>query len=345
MELSKNNCRQVWVDNVKVIACILVVLCHFVQSMVKSNIIGDYYIIDSINKAIYYFHMPLFFICSGYLYQKFSKVYTFKSWGRNVLKKFLALGIPYFTFATFSWAIKVVFSSQVNNQAGGFVDNIFLNPVSPYWFLYALFFIFVFTPSFKSIKVARVSIVLAVLLRIALILLRGHLALVPYFVIKIMEYELWFVIGMYIALANIDIKAMSNKKYFNIAVVCGILFVIFSTLVAIFNIDYEILGVLLGALACFAVVFVIGYIYRNNEQNAFFEFMTKYTMPLFLMHTIFAATLRSLLFKIGIQSSFLHILLGLIITFAGPIIAGIIMKKTKILDFFLYPTRFIKIKL
>ena len=47
-------------------------------------------------------------------------------------------------------------------------------------------------------------------------MLRGHLALVPYFVIKIMEYELWFVIGMYIALANIDIKAMSNKKYFNI---------------------------------------------------------------------------------------------------------------------------------
>lgn len=33
--------REVWVDNVKVIACILVVLGHFFQSMVKSNILSD----------------------------------------------------------------------------------------------------------------------------------------------------------------------------------------------------------------------------------------------------------------------------------------------------------------
>lgn len=31
--------REIWVDNVKVIACILVVLGHFFQSMTKSNVL------------------------------------------------------------------------------------------------------------------------------------------------------------------------------------------------------------------------------------------------------------------------------------------------------------------
>lgn len=36
--------RDCWVDNVKVVACILVVLGHFFQSMVKAEIISDNYL-------------------------------------------------------------------------------------------------------------------------------------------------------------------------------------------------------------------------------------------------------------------------------------------------------------
>lgn len=40
-------------------------------------------------------YVPLFFICSGYLYQKYSKVSDFINWKKNVIKKALALGVPY----------------------------------------------------------------------------------------------------------------------------------------------------------------------------------------------------------------------------------------------------------
>lgn len=164
--------REVWVDNVKVIACILVVLGHFFQSMVKSNILSDSDLYEWFNTSIYYFHVPLFFICSGYLYQKYSKVNSVSSWGRNVSKKALALGIPYATFTTVTWVLKKVFSSSVNDQIGGLSNTLFLHPTAPYWYLYALFFIFLITPTFNSVKAAVVGLVVALAAK-GLILIGG----------------------------------------------------------------------------------------------------------------------------------------------------------------------------
>lgn len=82
---SKN--REIWIDNTKVIACILVVLGHFFQSMTKSNIVESNNILLWFDKTIYYFHVPLFFICSGYLYQQCSKVNSPGDWSKNIFKK------------------------------------------------------------------------------------------------------------------------------------------------------------------------------------------------------------------------------------------------------------------
>ena len=153
--------REKWVDDVKVIACILVVLGHFFQSMTKANILPENNLYGWFNTTIYYFHVPLFFICSGYLYQKYSRVNSVGSWRRNVAKKILALGVPYVTFTTAVWVLKKVFSSSVNDQIGGLGDTLFFHPTAPYWYLYALFFIFLVTPTFNSVKAAAVGLVVA----------------------------------------------------------------------------------------------------------------------------------------------------------------------------------------
>lgn len=153
--------REKWVDDVKVIACILVVLGHFFQSMTKASIMSENDLYKWFNTTIYYFHVPLFFICSGYLYQKYSKVNSVGSWYRNAAKKALALGVSYATFTTATWVLKKVFSSSVNDQIGGLGDTLFFHPTAPYWYLYALFFIFLVTPTFGSVKAAAVGLVVA----------------------------------------------------------------------------------------------------------------------------------------------------------------------------------------
>jgi len=73
-------------------------------------------------------------------------------------------------------------------------------------------------------------------------------------------------------------------------------------------------------------------------------FLYRYTMPIFLIHSIFAATLRSVLLKVGITNVVIHITCGIAISIFGPVIAARVMKKTKYLEFFIYPGKFIKIE-
>ena len=143
--------HEYWIDYIKVFACILVVLGHFFQSMVKASILPDNTLYQWFNTIIYYFHVPLFFICSGYLYQKYNRIDSVGAWKHNVIKKAIVLGIPYFVFSFATWLLKTVFSDSVNGQIGGLGDTLFLHPTSPYWFLYILFFIFLVTPTVKTL--------------------------------------------------------------------------------------------------------------------------------------------------------------------------------------------------
>ena len=172
--------REKWVDDVKVIACILVVLGHFFQSMAKANILPESDLYKWFNTTIYYFHVPLFFICSGYLYQKYSKVNSVSSWCKNVAKKALALVVPYATFTTATWMLKKMFSSSVNDPLGSLSDILFLHPTAPYWYLYALFFIFLVTPTFGGVKVAIVGLIIALFAKILILTGGGVRAYMPY---------------------------------------------------------------------------------------------------------------------------------------------------------------------
>ena len=297
--------REKWVDDVKVIACILVVLGHFFQSMTKANILPENDLYKWFNATIYYFHVPLFFICSGYLYQKYSKVNDFKSWKKNVAKKALALGVPYVTFTTATWILKKVFSDSVNDQIGGLGDTLLLHPTAPYWYLYALFFIFLVTPTFSTVKMASVGLAATIVAKVCILM--GGTGV--YVVSTVLTNEIWFVLGLSIAVH------MANAQ--NLAV-----------------------SFVLGLTACIAVILLV--VAHEDKSGKAMRFLAKYTMPIFLLHTLFAAPMRSVLLKIGVTNAVAHIGLGLGVSFAGPIVAAWIMKKTKWLEFFLYPNKLMR---
>ena len=120
------------------------------------------------------------------------------------------------------------------------------------------------------------------------------------------------------------------------------LFIILSIMVYTAEISSSAASFIMGLLACVAVIMMVAGFEEKLGRGM--EFIAKYTMPIFLMHTLFAAPMRSVLLKLGIGSSVIHVVLGLGISFVVPIIAAWIMKKTKWLEFFLYPNRFVKIR-
>lgn len=331
--------REIWVDNVKVIACILVVLGHFFQSMTQANVLPANDVYQWFNQTIYYFHVPLFFICSGYLYQKLSVVNDVHSWGRNVLKKLLVLGIPYFTFSLATWVLKTLFSSSVNSEIGGLGDTLFLHPTSPYWYLYALFFLFLITPTFRNSSMAMIGLIIALGLKGLEIFVGGYgIQGISY----VFSNEIWFVIGM--CLNVFEFKKYLLKRGLIMPIATGVGFLLLSIWVYATEIDYGATNFLLGLLACYSVVTLMAKIYEDRRQSIVFGYLAKYTMAIFLMHTLFAAPLRIVLFKLEIQNVALHVILGIAISFVGPMIAAVVMRKNKWLEFFLDPGKLIKMK-
>lgn len=325
--------RERWVDDVKVVACVLVFLGHTMQAMAEANIIPAEGFYPWFNQTIYFFHVPLFFLCSGYLYQRFSHVNAFQSWSKNVLKKLIVLGIPYFTFSFAVWLIKTLFPGAGNNEVGGLFDILFVHPTAPYWYLYSLFFCFFITITFQNTVQTWVGLWIALGLKAVSLFVPG----LPYALSIVLENEIWFVLGMAICFFDLP-KAVHHISLF---IVTGSLFLILSFASSFYSINFQGFGFFMGLLACFFVVgFFIALEYRHWESHIM-NFLAKYTLPIFLMHSIFAAALRTLLLKLGITSAWIHLPAAIFICLAGPVCAAWIMKKTKYLEFFLYPGKFL----
>ena len=313
--------RENWIDHIKIFACILVALGHFFQSMCSARILDSGAVYQWFDRTIYYFHVPLFFICSGYLYQKYSKVNSFAEWKGHVLKKILALGVPYFVFSLITWGMKAIFAGDVNSDVHGLGYDLFIHPMSPYWYLFAIFFIFLITRTMADNKSCCLIFAVAVLLKLS------SAAVDCYAVEIVIGNQIWFVIGM-IACKLGFVKAAKKFKYW-VYIPMG-LFLILS----IWKLEY--LSFPMGLLACCTVMILFANACGRPSSLA------EYTMPVFLMHTIFAAGIRTVLLKLGIASPAIHVVLGLGASFAGPIAAAEVMKKLK-LDILYQPGKYIKI--
>lgn len=153
-----------------------------------------------------------------------------------------------------------------------------------------------------------------------------------YVISTVLSNEIWFVLGMSICVFNIHLK---DKKMQGM--ISGCLFVIFSVVIYMKEFHNEGISFAMGLLACEAVIVIVASF--ENKFGKGMELLAKYTMPIFLMHTLFAAPIRSILLKLNINNALIHVVIGLSISFSGPIVANMFIEKTKWLEFFLYPNK------
>lgn len=312
----------------------MVVLGHFTQSMVKSGFMTSSLLYDWFQMTIYTFHVPLFFICSGYLYQRYSRVDSLAAWGLNVRKKALALGVPYVFFTCVTLAMKALAGDMANVAGGGVVNTLFLNPAAPYWYLYALFFMFLVVPTPATKRGVATVVGMALALKFAWLAFGSISG--PYALRIVCINLIWFAAGMGIAYFGL-VARLSVKT-----VAVGALFLPLSVLVYTCELG-DWAQFIIGVLACLCFISIAVVYGAAWSRPSAFARCANWTMPVFLMHTIFAAGLRVVLLKLGVASAALHIPLGLIVGFVGPVLAMLIMERLKPLDFLVYPNRYIKL--
>ena len=71
----------------------------------------------------------------------------------------------------------------------------------------------------------------------------------------------------------------------------------------------------------------------------FLDFVNKYSFQIYLLHTIFTAGIRIILLRLNITQWWIHILLGTAIGLAVSVLAAVIAKKVKCLNFFFFPSK------
>lgn len=338
-ETKKLTTRYTWVDNIKFACCILVVLGHTFMGFGESEIIEKGIVYNLLIQSVYSFHVPLFFVCSGFLYQKSNRVHSFKSWGKNIADKLLNLGVPYFVFTTATVLIKIIFSDSVNNQAEGLLKTLFFAPTAPYWYLYALFFMFFFIPCLNNKKQATILLIASFVARIVYIFCVDNSFSTPYPIYSTLCRMIWFTIGMFLAFDIFDLKATYSKA---IMIIFGV------TAIGLCIYFYRELNLNQIVQTTISLLFVISIIILS--QNLHIDFIDKisnkfseYFMPVFVMHTIFSAGVRILLMKIGISNTAIHLVGGIFAGFAAPIIIYEIIKKLPPLLFLIYPKKTIAI--
>ena len=328
------NGRIVWIDNTKAFACLLVVIGHLLQSLTKANIdpiVGCTHFIDYF---IYLFHMPLFIALSGYLYGLREYRFDKNKYVEFIKKKTINYIIPYLTFYLVYLTINILLSSSVNSPKGiNELVGIINNPMSPYWFLYALISLNIFIPKIEKIfkydrrKVFIVLLVLKVL---------TCLVNVPVYLIRIfMEYGIYFYFGVFLSK-----KGFIKSKKIGIFMIIG--FTVFAIVNYIISSQYSynnLLSLLFHLAFGISGTYMVMNLFENLDNIDLFKSFKKYIFQIFLLHTIFAAGIRIVLLKLGIENYIIHIIFGMIFSIYLPVLVSIICEKMIYPNFFFYPLK------
>lgn len=162
-----------WIDVVKSIGVYLVVLGHLLYQ-------GS---IPIINQLIYSFHMPLFFILSGYLY-KFKDNETNSEF---IKKKFFRIALPAFVWILITLPLYIFTEQNINSieiiKRFIFFDG-FVPCNDPCWFFIVLFCVFIVVRfmSFLIIDTAKSVIINVIILFTGFMLY--HFEVPDYFMMK-----------------------------------------------------------------------------------------------------------------------------------------------------------------
>lgn len=317
--------RFVWVDVVKTFAILLVVFGHVWRGLFEvQDMQIDASLFSMIDNGIYSFHMPLFFIVSGFL---FFGSYQ-KGWVELLKKQALYIIWPYFLWSFIIVCMKIVMSGHVND-AYGFerLAQILYAPVSIFWFLYVLFVAQIFTKFlYEKIHSSGLLFLISVfLLSSGLIINLSEIPILSF----VSQYLIFFVIGFILAQ-----KDLLKNEFHQIkgVIFAALLFCAGQLVVFYFYNNFSpVIYAFVGTILSVSLIVVCTYFVKLKLfQSSFFYYISASTLAIYVSHTIFTAGTRFALFQANISDVYIHIVAGVLLGFSLPLIGYEISKKMKL---------------
>ena len=318
--------REYWLDYLRAFACILVTVGHLFMSFQEAGIIREDIVLPTFIELIYCFHVYIFFLCSGYLFQIQKNNSFFSRIEKGI--NFLCL---YIIFSGITYGVKIIFSSAVNSAVShSFWEVLLQYPINQMWYLYAIAIIFFFAKYIDSPKTAYILLGISVVLKILCV--TGFSGILPLY--YLFGNMIWFVIGQLMAYGQI-------KPGKIVSAICCIGFFVLFAVKKVFS--FYFLDPVLTFLGVIASVGIVYHLTQNKTcVTRPWLYLSKYMLQIYLLHTICAAGIRAVLLKVGVSHALPHVVIGLLFSFVAPVICAIIAEKIAVLNVFFYPVKTIK---
>lgn len=321
--------RNVLVDRLKGYACFLVLFGHVIMGIRLAGIdIPKFF--WGIEKFIWSFHVALFLFLSGVVYKVTGEWKSKKTkWG-FILYKLYTLGIPYIAFSV----VYILINSLVGESNTGFevsdILYIWKTPVAQYWFLYALFFLFCIWATFSGmIKNWQITLI---------VVLIGYLA--PLFSIPLGSLDVVFYSALAFGIGTfVNFKSIIKLSNWSKCLIVLMHIVTGSVFVLLNKIETPFIKEIMILFGIYSSIMFISMLQCCKPVACFLDFVNKYSFQIYLLHTIFTAGIRIILLRMNIGQWWIHIILGTACGLVFSVLAAVVAKKVKFLNFFFFPAK------
>lgn len=301
------------IETLRGLACLLLVLYHVIGPLgggLKIDLGSPFRVIAD---SMVYVRMPLFTFISGYIYS----IYKIRGndFPEYVVGKVRRIIVPLFCVGV-PFSVLQAVGPGVNKDVG-VVDALlsFYIPVNHFWFLQAVFIIFMFVGVLEWRGLLQTATRLYVLLAFAagVFLLppfavdafgiNGAIYLLPFFVMGMIGHE------------------KVNEIRQTLKVIGPLVFVLIAlVLLYVATLDRELIvdrrslvGLLVGCVSCVALL-------SSNWQARWLIWLGGYSYAIFLFHVLFAAASRFALARLGVDDESVLVLSGVVCGLLGPVL-------------------------
>lgn len=307
------------IDTLRGLACILLVSFHVVGVPDTGLRLPDSHWLARINDVLFYLRMPLFSFISGYVYA----ARPFRGDARQFMGgKARRLLLPMLTVGTL-YALVQRFTPGTN--AAG-VENwwlLHIVPVGHFWFLEALFVIFLLVVVLeRSTLLARPQTFAVVFAGCAVLFVFVRPPV--YFGLAGVVYLLPFFMGG-LACRRFDIRSTRMRW------LAGALFVGAVIWLGMQPGQAAVLA-FAGLIVSLSLVFLL---LRSGWQVRWLAYVGSFSFAIYLMHVFFTAASRLLFSALGVSDPYLHTLLGTAAGVLGPMAAAAVIARSPRLNLYL----------
>lgn len=324
MDRTKINSRTDWVDYAKALGIILVVYGHVARGLFNAGIEIPEHLYRLVDSIIYSFHMPLFFFLSGlFFYQSFSRRGSIGL----TLNKVDTIIYPYLIWSILQGTVEYLLSSYTNGNVELTTVFSLWEPRAQFWFLLALFFVFV-----ASIMIFRFLSEKHALLVFGLscILYLNRMYLPDIKIISFISNNLvYFSLGIVFTKHHLSETLSSNKALLLTMAIFLLSQYFFHSHLGKFYTDkgYESLLLAFISIAFFVSLSVA----IAKKKNNILQYIGASSMAIYLMHILAGSGIRVILSKfLSVESVSVHIVVGCIAGILLPLLALKVINALKI---------------